>query len=303
MILTDKILIYGVETLIKDVSLNSHKKIHVRCDFCQNEKDITYQDYNKITKNSTESYYCCKCKGTKSKKTKLHLYGSENYNNIRKNKETCLSKYGVDNISKIDFIKDKKRSTCTKNYGVDIPAKSDIILKRMSETCLKKYGFPYFAQTEECKENYIKTCLKKYGVKNIFQVKNLVKDSLIRKYGVDHPMRDENIFYKQMTSSYSVKVYNGLYYQGSYELDFIKYCELNNITISKISPISYDNDRMYFPDFFIESINLIIEIKSSYTYEKELQKNLLKKQSCLDKGYNFLFIIDKDYTTFNSLIL
>ena len=39
--------------------------------------------------------------------TKLNRYGDENYNNIEKYKNTCLIKYGVNNISKIPEVRNK----------------------------------------------------------------------------------------------------------------------------------------------------------------------------------------------------
>jgi hypothetical protein len=41
---------------------------------------------------------------------------------------------------------------------------------------------------------------------------------------------------------------------------------------------------------------LIVEIKSSYIYEREKKKNEAKKEAAINNGYNFIFIIDKDYT-------
>lgn len=76
--------------------------------------------------------------------------------------------------------------------------------------------------------------------------------------------------------------------------------------ISKPNTIKYEIDnkyKIYHPDYFYEELNLIIEIKSSYTYEKDLEKNLLKQKSCLEKGYNFIFIINKDYNKFSEFIL
>jgi hypothetical protein len=48
--------------------------------------------------------------------------------------------------------------------------------------------------------------------------------------------------------------------------------------------------------------NLIIEIKSDYTFNKELKKNLSKQKACLDQGYDFIFIVNKDYTEFEKLL-
>jgi hypothetical protein len=43
---------------------------------------------------------------------------------------------------------------------------------------------------------------------------------------------------------------------------------------------------------------IIIEIKSDYYYNLHLEKNLCKEKSTLEKGFDFIFIIDKDYTEF-----
>lgn len=61
--------------------------------------------------------------------------------------------------------------------------------------------------------------------------------------------------------------------------------------IGRIFYIQDNIKRSYYPDFYIESINTIIEVKSKYTFEKHLEKNLLKEQACLDAGFNFKFVI------------
>ena len=43
----------------------------------------------------------------------------------------------------------------------------------------------------------------------------------------------------------------------------------------------------YFPDFYIPKDNLIIEVKSTFTYNKELEKNLLKEQCVKDAGFKY----------------
>jgi len=47
----------------------------------------------------------------------------------------------------------------------------------------------------------------------------------------------------------------------------------------------------YYPDFYIKKDNKIIEVKSIYTYNIDIEKNLLKQKACLDAGYNFEFWI------------
>ena len=50
-------------------------------------------------------------------------------------------------------------------------------------------------------------------------------------------------------------------------------------------------DRRYFPDIYIKSINTIIEVKSEYTFSKDLVKNNLKKLSVENKNINFEYMI------------
>lgn len=54
----------------------------------------------------------------------------------------------------------------------------------------------------------------------------------------------------------------------------------------------YDGiNRKYYPDIFLLNTNTIVEVKSSYTYKLDYEKNQKKMQSVIEKGYNFVFII------------
>lgn len=89
-----------------------------------------------------------------------------------------------------------------------------------------------------------------------------------------------------------------LNYRGKYELDFLEYCEINNIDINNGFTIDYiflNKNKKYHSDFYLEKYNLIIEIKSSYYYDLFKEQNLAKKKGSELAGYNFIFIIDKNY--------
>jgi hypothetical protein len=51
------------------------------------------------------------------------------------------------------------------------------------------------------------------------------------------------------------------------------------------------SSNKYYPDLYLKSKNLIIEVKSQYTYNIDLGKNLLKEKASLDLGINFQFMI------------
>ena len=118
-------------------------------------------------------------------------------------------------------------------------------------------------------------------------------------------MHNVDIFKKTQKSCYRINKYKNIIdYQGTYELDFL-IIFYNLFKIERGPTISYifnNKDKKYYSDFYLPEYNLIVEIKSSYTYEIEKDKNECKKLSALENGYNFIFIIDKDYTNFSSVI-
>ena len=80
---------------------------------------------------------------------------------------------------------------------------------------------------------------------------------------------------------------------------FTKYSE-EDILISnsdireEIGIINYiieDSERIYIPDIYIKSENKIIEVKSQFTYNNEIEKNKTKKETCLNLGMSFEFWI------------
>ena len=137
----------------------------------------------------------------------------------RLRKETCLKKYGVANVSKLQSIKDKKKETCLTNYGVDNPSKNQSIQNKKIQTNLERYGSENAMQSDIIKERYKNAFFEKYGVENPMDVEefrnklintNLEKtgyawnlsnpetvrksrDACMKKYGVDWPTRAEEV--------------------------------------------------------------------------------------------------------------
>jgi hypothetical protein len=93
-----------------------------------------------------------------------------------------------------------------------------------------------------------------------------------------------------------------IWYQGSYELDFLeKYYNIFINDIQRGLRITYkcnEKQKYYFSDFYIPSLNLIIEIKNSYLAKKDKLILEAKKEACLSQGYQWIMIIDKNYSNF-----
>lgn len=283
--------------------------IHAKCDSCGEETEIKKTTYTKSFKN--HNYYCCKkCAIDKIKETNLEKYGVNNVfrlKNIKdKIKETNLEKFGVESPQQNIEIKNKTEKTNLEKYGVKYTFQSFEIKQKIKKIILEKYGVEHPMDSDEIKDKIKKTNLDKYGFECPMlneKVKKKYETTCLKKYGFKNPMQNDKVFEKQLKNSYHKKNLNELKYQGTYELDFIKKYEYLNITKCKsIEYIYNDKKRKYFPDFYYKEKNLIIEIKSYYTYYKFLEKNLAKQKYCIDQGYNFIFIIDKNYEEFEKII-
>ena len=162
------------------------------------------------------------------------------------------------------------------------------------------------SHSDESNSKRIDTFIENYGVDNPMKsekVQDKFKETNMERYGYEYPAQNADIFNKTQMSGLKYKSYNGILYQGTYEMDFLVKLESLNLLneVSKIKSIKYNfNNKVkyYHPDFFIEKLNLIVEIKSEYYYNLYLEKNLIKMESCRDQGYDFIFIMDKNYTEF-----
>jgi hypothetical protein len=306
------------EILIKveHLSNGSNYKVKVKCDKCENIKELIYNKYIKNISNG--GYYSCsnKCSVEKSeekclekygkksytktneckekiKRTKKEKYDNENYNNKEKIKEINLKLYGYENVFQNNDIKEKIKKTKKEKYNDEFFTNRE----KSKKTCLDRYEVESYTQTQEYKK-YMKSLTFDY---NIIQEK--FKKTCLKRYGVEYPAQNIDIFNKTQKSQLKIKYYKNIRYQGTYELDFLIFCDsiglLNELT--KIYSFNYlyqNKNKIYHPDFYIKKLNLIIEIKSSYYYNLYIEKNICKQNCCIDKNYNFLFIIDKNYDNF-----
>lgn len=124
-------------------------------------------------------------------------------------KKGCLEKYGVDNPSKAEEIKQKKIDTCRKHFGVDHSLQSKEVRDKGKETIKEKYGVEYISQSAEIQEKIKQTNLKKYGVERYVNAKKAGETNLER-YGTICTLSNEEIKQKAIKTSlsrYGVKSY------------------------------------------------------------------------------------------------
>lgn len=102
--------------------------------------------------------------------------------------------------------------------------------------------------------------------------------------------------------------YNGKHLKSSYELIVVKYLDEETNINYEYEPMLFDytinnENHKYIPDIYIKDLNLFIEIKPKYKINEEV--NQIKRQSVIDKGYNYKFLTEDDLDNlenyFNSL--
>ena len=57
------------------------------------------------------------------------------------------------------------------------------------------------------------------------KIKVFCAENDLKKYGYEYPAQNSDIYIKTQKSQFKVKEYKGIKYQGTYELDFLKFCD------------------------------------------------------------------------------
>ena len=176
---------------------------------------------------------------------------------------------------------------------------------RVSPTNLRRSGCPLCSPTL-MRARHLAT----HGVEYAAQRPDVIakkKATMLARYGVEYALQDPRKFDKMVLNSYRTKKFqlNGktVLLQG-YEPQAIEWllantkikeCDLVCGVGVKRPAIPYISKSghtcIYHPDIFIPRYNLIVEVKSRYTYNHALDKNLRKRAACEAQGFKFRFLV------------
>lgn len=182
-------------------------------------------------------------------------------------------------------VADKKfRATNMELYGEEIPLRAQAVKAKRAEANTAKFGGAGPLCSPVVRTKRIATCFKVYGARNPMQ------NGLVRR--------------KAGKSRYDFKTYTfpsgkTARVQGYEPLvldELLRTYPEDQIVVEDTPTVSYTDpatgqERVYFPDIFIPGENLIIEVKSPWTYFKNLEVNTAKAHACLAAGYRFQFHI------------
>lgn len=267
----------------------------------------------------------------KVKSTLLSRYGVDSPQKVpefkEKQKKTCLLKYGVENPMQspdvwaksistkremygddMGMVTKKQQATMIERYGVAVPMQHPEMREKIKNTNLAKYGVEWNIASVQSREKQIETNLQRYGTEcsmNNVEIREKLKKTIFEKYGVVNVSQSPMIHEKKMRSGYQSKTFTfpsgrTVLVQGyedrALEILLQEFSE-DEIVVDQpnIPTIKWVDDagksRVYLPDIFIPTENLLIEVKSVYTYNVALNTNLLKKKFSEQAGFKFKFMI------------
>jgi len=240
---------------------------------------------------------------------------------IEKYKETVMAKYGVDNMSKLQSIKDKKVETMMANYGV-----------------------AYNSQRAEIRQS------NSDRMKTVIQ-QGKIKDGIIKSLGVNNPSLSQSSLDKRQDTFDNKKIDRFKEYAKTLNINYIKYTndfdilfncnkcskdfninyQLFHIRMDNHHPICTEcnptikgtsiaeqelsdfiqsiyngeiitNDRKLLNgkevDIYLPELNLAIEFNGLYwhsEFEKHYKYHINKTQECKDKNIQLIHIFEDDW--------
>jgi hypothetical protein len=189
--------------------------------------------------------------------------------------ETSLKKYGVKHPSMAKSVRDKYKQTCVDKYGVDNISKLDRVIQIREKKSFEKYGVKtplilgvnreklkkYFSDNKEnLNDKRAETNKLRYGHSNLMYVEEFKakqKETLLRKYNVTNPMFNKEFKEKNIINTKNKKFNNFISKFNS---------DIDNV-------LSWYNDNLFMK---------CKKCENEYTISRELftLRNKKKKPTC-----------------------
>jgi len=314
----DIVCVLRQHTLFYNYELNIPEMIHV------------------ILSDITESKCCgCGCGGVISpKKSFLPKHHLRTKSNIAKIKQTCIDRYGVDNASKSDQIKQRKRETSIKNWGDTSFMKTDVGKAHHKQCMIDKHGVENPFQMDHVKtiihnkwvmnrESILTKRVNTGRVNFLRKLKDrLIDINIVMLFDVDEYSGVKNTTKYEFRctscgSNFYSDIDNGklprcvicnphINMRGISEIE-ITLREFINITLD-ISTIS--GDRMIISPLELDIVSpnnsIAIELNGNYWHSdlngKDRNYHLNKTNMCAEKGYQLIHIFEDEWLYKQSIV-
>ena len=266
---------------------------------------------------------CPNCRTDRMKATNMHLYGYEHNAQRPDVKEAALRgimEYVANKKLKIEDLKEiYKAAGCelleTDYKNVTVPMRFRCVCGKEGKIRYDKFAIGHRCSDPVCMDTRKKqTNLVKFGDTSYTRTeayKKSRKATCMERYNVEHPMQNADIMAKADKKGVTYKTYT--FPSGRQEkIQGYEHLAINHLLKTyheddiklgrKEQPDIWYNDEKgtkhrYFSDIYIPKHNLIVEVKSSWTYKlgTDLGKIQLQEQACKDEGYTYLCLVFNDH--------
>lgn len=193
----------------------------------------------------------------------------------KQRKKTCLKKYGVENPSQSEEIKEKKRQTFLKNYGVDNIRKYKPFYDYVEKVIFEKYG--------KTRKELLSEKLKKIWDEKSWIDKMAIRDSAV--YGkLEDKVRD---CFEKLQIPFIRQ-----YPLGRYLFDFLIF---NNLLIEVNGTFWHADPRKYASS---DELNFNGDSKKACEI---WEKDLLKREKALQDGFRVITLWENDINSVENL--
>ena len=208
-----------------------------------------------------------------AKGTRQDRYGDPNYNNLALQQETMLARHGK-----------------VHNWSGESGTRSCDLTK------LERYGSLTYSNQEQGKA----TRLRLYGDEHFNRA--ACRATNLERYGVEWPLQNATILAKNRkyrSYPYTMPSGNTVQVQGyeRYALDWVlqRYDESDlRVTKGDVPRFNYVLDgrpHYYFPDIYVVSTKLVVEVKSNYTLQLHPKTVRAKMLAVLQAGFKHMIIV------------
>jgi hypothetical protein len=205
-----------------------------------------------------------------------------------KTKTRCQDDWGCDYYTQTDHVRNKRIATNMERFGVPVASQNPDVHAKMRNTNNERFGVPYTLMNPDIKAKADAVILERFGVRNVSQNVEI------------HTKRLVSLFSSKPYTFPSGRTVTVQGYEG-FAIDLL----LSEGIVEDEDEIEVESRKMptynyigidcavhrYFPDIWIPTKNTIIEVKSTYTYQANLEVNLLKAQAVRDAGQIYRLMI------------
>jgi len=246
------------------------------CAHCS--KSFKIQSSPRVTKTglvfcSIECTNLAKLKGEEL--CELSLENRDDTFSLDRRIETVKERHGVENVSQLDWVREKAKASFLLNNGVTSISQLPEARKKSILTNQKRYGVDYPLQSEEIQKKCRESCTKSLGVPFPFLSPTFVQNNMPKTHHFQQGFEE----------------FRGrdVWYRSSYEQRYIRYLNVQSdvVDIEQNLVVNYSYDgktKLYFVDFsvfYASGKRVLVETKPAS--KVLLPKNLAKFDATLSQ--------------------